>query len=225
VTVRPVVILYKRSGVASTIELPLDEAAIAVSEGGGGWEILPRPLRKNATNWVGGIDPIRFVVPVLYNLWPHGDLEPWCAQLEWFASRLGGQEHPAVLRVAGFLANPIDWVIEKIEWGDSHRNPHTGRRARVTANVHLLEFVSPDVVGLPTSGVETIAAWTRQVVVGLAARIIPPEGGAGIVIPEDLPTLAVRYMGDFSRWGEIAVVNGLDGPRSTYVGQVLRMPV
>lgn len=225
-TVKPEVILYKWFPPASSITLPLDEAPIEYEAVNGGWEIVNRPMRQNATDYVGGYDPHRLRIPVLYDTWPNGNLEPWAAKLEWFARKPTKKTEPSSLRIMGFLANDKKWVIESIDWGDSVRNPTTGKRARIFCTVTLLEFVKADiVVRSPAKKVAAKSkATTKTVKVGVQSRI--PSGlGVDIVVPEDLQTLAARYLGDNRRWPELAALNGLAGPRSTAVGMDLQVPL
>ena len=143
-----------------------------MTEGGGGWDVVPVRRSVGITEWAGrpnyamSLDllfdgwmqhPIRPSLPASFigRPWlPPGRpeyspgvglwLEGAIKNLEALSVPGRDMTTPPSLRIYGAIAHPdVRWVIQNLEWGDSIRDIVTGRRMRQQVTVSLIEYHQP----------------------------------------------------------------------------------
>ena len=127
-----------------------------VTGGVGGWEDLPRPRRRAATDYVG-TPAYTEVLPLLIDgtETSRGHDTPIEGRIRtlisWGVPRKGA-DRPAVLRISGPLRVPASkrWVIQDLEWGPQIRN-QAGRRVQQYVTVTLKEYVEPVILRGPAA--------------------------------------------------------------------------
>lgn len=125
-----------------------------VTGGAGGWEDVPRPRRRTATEWVG-TPPLAQVLPLLLDGTEVGpgidvSVESQCRRLLAWANPHKGDDPPA-LRLAGPVAHTgVRWVIGDIGWGPALRDV-AGRRIQQEVTLTLLEYVEAKVARGPAA--------------------------------------------------------------------------
>lgn len=206
----------------------LGEASPNITDGYGGWEIIPRPRRRGLVEWKGN-DPRGVEIGILFDEFKQNtSVEPDIIQLE----KMAGMYHPTEDREPPLVIfhsngvvphdyhdnNALQWVITEITWGDADRNEY-GNRIRQAATITLWQHDSDHIVNTsakkykkPTTKITKSRHKTHRVVKG-----------------ETLATIAAYELRDYKRWHEIAKKNPKHGKprRSTKdlkVGEVLKMP-
>lgn len=124
----------------------------ALSGGLGGWEVVDRPGRRGAAEWVK-VDPWRLAVPLLttgFDVRPgvNVSVEPKLLALMRLAWKVPGGSQPPIITAAGPIRVPrpdMRWVVEDIEWGEQVRRSD-GQRIQQAMTVKLLEHVSAEVL-------------------------------------------------------------------------------
>jgi hypothetical protein len=129
--------------------------------GGGRWELVERPRRRSATDWVG-TDPFRLVLPLMSDGFE--DTGPWAensveGDIEWllsWAQPTAETGIPPVFLVDGPLKVPAynpRWVIESIELADDAIRRADRARIRQAFTVTLLEHTAAQVMLGPAAAV------------------------------------------------------------------------
>lgn len=192
----------------------------SITAGFGGWEIMPRPRREGLTVWKGR-EPFQEDVPVLFDDYIHGgSVETAISALERMALPPAAGKEPPTVTVTGAAArrsvphSDLRWVIQELVMGAAIWAP-AGYRTRQAVTVKLLRYVAPD-----------------RVQGGTAASRARKNAGAGgpgpkafvVSTGDTLTGVAARELGDYTRWAEIADLNGLRDPDRLVVGQTLRLP-
>jgi|KBSMisStandDraft_5_1062788.scaffolds.fasta_scaffold108590_2 hypothetical protein len=164
-----------------------------ITDGVGGWEIIPRRRRKAMTSWTGR-NPIAMDLPLLFDgggqipVSVDGDINT----LRQMAVGDNFTEPPTVKLTGALPAPGVTWVINDLEWGSDvsyERDPltNTDMRTRQDVVVKLLQYVQEDQV-----------------------KVIPTAGVPGIWITEKgqtLRSIAKEVYGDASMWTLIRDAN------------------
>lgn len=120
--------------------------------GVGGWEVVARPRQRGAAEWTG-VDPWTLTLPLVttgLDVSPNrnASVEAKCRALVVMAMRARATMRPPVLEVTGPVRVPFPgmrWVITGLEWGAQVRD-HRQQRVQQHVTVHLLEYVTPQVL-------------------------------------------------------------------------------
>lgn len=220
-TVQPVVTL-RRLRPWHSITIPLADGTPVTTGGNGGWELVGRPKRTALTDWIGH-EPLRQVIPCVFDGHQTArSVEPDLMRLGVLYVRQPDRDRPSVVKIAGPLGSPLDWVIESIEWGDAIRRSADGQRTRQFFTLNMLQYVAADVVTRRATTAAGRAA-ERLPTSSNATRTVTVASRAGST-PESLLVVAARELGDATRWREIADLNGLTYPGQAKAGQALRIP-
>lgn len=180
-----------------------------LTDGYGGWEVIPRPRRRAYTRWMG-TNPFRLRLSLIIDKYQEQDsIEHICQTLERMATSPDAFTPPPLVDVDGAVPHPrTGWVIDNLEWGQSIRHPNTLNRLRQEVVVHLLQHVPVDVVqqnNPPPS----------------KYRIYTVKKG------DTLGKIASKLLGNWRRWKEIAKINKIRDPkkdRALKVGRKLKVP-
>lgn len=129
----------------------------ALSGGGAQWEIVPRPRRTSATEWVG-TDPHQMAMPLLLDgmdVVAGGGDRPVEADCDLLAAwqRPIQSTPPPIVVAAGPLPIPaygLRWVITSVEWGTAVRGAD-GRRIQQEVTVTLLEHTVANILFGPAA--------------------------------------------------------------------------
>lgn len=133
----------------------LGEGSPQVTGGVGGWEVVGRPLRRPLTVWRGTTDPLRMVLPLLFDGFAEAtsgrSVEAEIRTLERMGGLDSGDPEPPTILVEGSLPHDASrtqgrnrWVIEGLEWGDAIRRASDGHRVRQAVTATLLLFTEDD---------------------------------------------------------------------------------
>jgi hypothetical protein len=192
-----------------------------ITGGYGGWENQPRPHRQDLTVWKGRA-PFSMDLPLLFDDYiAGGSVETPISVLERMALPPASGKEPPVVAVTGAVAiarktvphSDLRWVIQELVWGDALWSTG-GYRTRAAVTVKLLHYVAPDRVQSGTAA-------------GRARLAVAGDGGPKAFTVghgDTLSSVAARELGDYTRWPEIADLNGLRDPDRLTVGQTLRLP-
>lgn len=177
----------------------LGKEAPTVTEGYGGWEVVPRPKSPPVTLWKGG-NAFRMRLPLLLDGWIAGkSVEQQRENLEQLGREAHGGNAPPVVNVhiPGGVprSSRVDWVIEDIDWQEELRRDSDGLRVRIWAMVTLLEYIDPDNI--------TILKRSRNT---KKYTIYVTKTG------DTLKKIATKKLKKASRWREIAKLNHLRDP-------------
>jgi nucleoid-associated protein YgaU len=179
-----------------------------ITDGYGGWTLISRPHRLALTEWVG-VNPFALAVSLLFDESVNRNVEDDIATLEQMALP-AGTSPPPVVTVAGVVPHrDKDWVIGNLAWDPAPIYGAAGR-VRHEVTVTLLEHVSADTI-------PSAAAAARGQVATATKPYTVKKG-------DTLVSIAARQLGDYTRWPEIATLNGLRDPNRLTVGQRLRLP-
>jgi LysM repeat protein len=202
-----------------------------------GWEREKRPKKKSLTNWTGS-DGLELEFPILFDHFISGDgitCEAEIRQLEKMAGNEQDEDEPPIIAFNSNGVIPhdehdaaqVDWVIAKLQWGDSDRNK-TGNRIRQAVTVTLWEYVEDTQLN------DDSAATKNRKKKGPKNKKGTKNRGARhkthhVQPGETLSTIARDELGDASRWREIAKKNPKHGrprrdPKSVTLGETLKMP-
>jgi hypothetical protein len=118
----------------------------------GGWEVIDRPRRRGAAEWVG-VRPWALALPLYtdgHDVRPgvNHSVEQKIADLIQLAYKVPGGFQPPILEVTGPVRVPrpgMRWVIEDIRWGEQERRSDQ-QRIYQTMTVLLLEHVTAEVL-------------------------------------------------------------------------------
>jgi hypothetical protein len=120
--------------------------------GVGGWEIVGRPRRRGAAEWVG-VPPFRLTLPLFtdgLDVRPgvNVSVEPKITALTRLALKVPGGFQPPLLELSGPLRLPFPgmrWVIEDITWGTAWRRSDQ-QRVQQAMTVMLIEHVTAEIL-------------------------------------------------------------------------------
>jgi hypothetical protein len=211
-----------------------------VEAGYGGWEDVARPRRPPLTT-VTSLPGLRLTLPVLLDAWSTGaSIEKAISDLELMGRPVASDGEPPQVKIAAAGgAVPYQgrtWVVDSLTFGDALMNER-GDRVRQQVTLSLLEYVA-DVYLTEQSAAarQRLKAAQAKTASGapkkrVNAKAKPSSGGAAlrattatVIAGETLTRLAVRELGDCTRWVEIAELNGLRDPRYVPAGLVVRLP-
>lgn len=185
------------------------QVAPSPTGGFGGWQTISRPHRKSLTEWQG-IDPLELTFSVIFDGGPDlSSVESDCLTLEQMAQPDGTTPPPTVTVTGAVPHSDLVWVIDALAFDPAPAYSKSGYRIRQEATVTLKEYVSADLV--------KSAAETARGKVTTAKSYIVKKG-------DTLLSIAAAQLGDFTRWTDIAALNGIRDPNRITVGQRLRLP-
>lgn len=202
-----------------TVRFKLNPTTMRFSGRGKRIEVISRPGRIDAAEWDGSaLRRVEFRLRL--DGWPARSVSGDILTLE----RMAGLSRPSApppqvqLDYGGLLATRF--VIESISRGPELRRDDL-QVVRIDMDIALLEWVTPTLVAAPA-----VREQQRQQTAAAASdRPATVTGQTHTVTSGDtLWALATRFLGDGSRWQEIADANGVRDPRSLAVGQTLRIP-
>jgi nucleoid-associated protein YgaU len=101
-----------------------------------------------------------------------------------------------------------DYVIENLAWGATERHHEKGYRSRQMVTVTILEYIDGGNVKETKTAPGHSIKYRRYTVKK----------------DDTLPKIAIRFLGDYRRWKEIARLNNLHDPRNPPAGRVIRIP-
>lgn len=120
--------------------------------GVGGWDVVERPRRRGAAEWVG-VPPYRLDLPLFTDgldvrRGVNVSVEPKLTALERLALKVPGGFQPPLIEVTGPVRVPrpgMRWVIQGFEWGAQVRRSD-GQRVQQAFTVLLLEHVTAEIL-------------------------------------------------------------------------------
>lgn len=120
-----------------------------VSGGVGGWEAVPRPLRRPLTVWRGTPDPLTLSLPILLDGFDEDKpVEKDVRTLEKMGGLDRGDPEPPELIVEGAVPHSEThrgrWVLNGLDWGDAIRRASDGQRVRQAVTLTLVLKVDDD---------------------------------------------------------------------------------
>ena len=197
--------------VVSVTALLLD-APPRVSGGYGGWEQIKRHKRTALTEWRGRSGLSMSFRIMLDRFAAKRSVEPDVRALERLARQPSDFEDPPLVRIAGSVPHTDRvWAIQDVALGRAHFGTR-GIRIRQVMTLTLWEHISGEVLTL--SPVKTIRARGTN----RKRRIYVTREG------DNLPRIAARKLGTWTRWPEIAAANNIRGTRRLKTGTRLVLP-
>jgi len=135
------------------VKLLMDAAAVSITGGHGGWEVIDRPKRTSITRWKGKT-PYTMDLPVVFNgISQYRNMEADIQTLIKMAEPVGHLKEPPTIRVIGSalpLAGTRWWVIADMSWDNQqatwYRFGHITGRTRQSVVIHLLEYVDEQII-------------------------------------------------------------------------------
>lgn len=187
------------------------QTAPAPTGGFGGWQTVARPHRKALTEW-DGIDPLELTFSLIFDGGvDRSSIEAQCLTLEEMSQPVDRQAPPPISVAGAVPHSELAWVISGLAWDPAPEYSKGGYRTRHEVTLTLLEHVAADKV-------QTAAAAARSQVAPSTSRVYTVRAG------DTLVSIAAAQLGDFTRWTQIAALNGLRDPNRLTVGQKLRLP-
>lgn len=216
VTFTPILV----SGAIRPVTVLLGPGSPVVS-GDGGWAILARPRKKGFTAWEG-FTPLQLSINLMFDgLGANKVQEPeFDALSNIMRTRVGTANQPSPVRLGGNVpGKTFSWIIQALE-ADSDsiiRRAGDGKILRVAAKVSMIEYVEGDVAvsTTPSPAKRVNTANPRTAASGRTHTVKRGDTLSGI---------AVKYLGSWKRYTEIATLNGIRDPNRVPVGTVLKIP-
>lgn len=207
-----------------------------LESGNAKWEVVDRPKRRGATQYVG-TDPYRVTVSLMFDFWSESGHGIWSdvatMNEQMFALENLRREkgfRPPIVHVKGAL--PVrgvnDWVIENLIWGDnviwerfSAGNIVKEYRLRQDVTVTLLEHIDVQLVTISSKNPGN----TRGGQNGTPKHKTHTVKMRGTK-PETLAQIAIDEYGDRKFWKKIAAAQKppIRDPNHLKRGQVLILP-
>jgi LysM repeat protein len=195
-------------------------SSAAVASSDGGWAVLSRPKKSGFTAWEG-YAPYQMTLSIMFDGLANdvSQESEYRALLRIMRQPVGKAEQPSPVRLSGPVPmTSTPWVIQSVEQeADSIIRREDGQIVRVAVAVNLLEYVEADVL------VTLIPSPAKKVNAKTAAA---PGAGKTYTVKrgDTLSKIAQSQLGSWSRFREIATLNGIRDPNRVSVGQVLRLP-
>lgn len=210
----------------------LGDATYTRSGTAGGWQVVDRPRRQATTEFLD-YGPYVLTLPLLLDgtspFNPYGDgwqsVEQAIATVEAWQIPVGVEPPKVVVGSPAVAHTDLTWIVQDIAWDTAIRDPDTGERVQQKLTMTLWEYAPPNI---QTSTVSTpgpaAAAQARQT--ANASPTTPVASGRTYTVKagDTLGAIAVRFYGAYSKYLEIATLNGIRDPNFITVGQVLRLP-
>lgn len=189
----------------------------------GGWVSLARPKRLGFTSWEG-FSPRSLTVDLLLDGVAEGRSQQsqYDALVRIMRRKVGPEEQPSPVRVLGpAIVGSLSalWVIQSVT-----QDPATvvrsssGTLLRAAVTVEFLEYVEADVVISQVSPSPAKRLNNAAADKPVSARTHTVKYG------DTLSSIAAKYLGSWSRYSEIAELNGIRDPNNVPVGTVLKLP-
>jgi hypothetical protein len=178
--------------------------------GFGGWTTVDRERRVALTKYQGR-SPWGMTIHLMFDGNADGiSQEHKIRVLTWMTLPPDGGNEPRAVLLYGALPFPSggEWLIngldygDEVIWADNLQNPH---RLRQDITITLLQSVKDDRTQFTTSSL-------------VVPKMVVSKVG------DTLKSIALRYLGDASRWREIADANGIRDPQSLLPNSHLRIP-
>lgn len=176
------------------------------------WEVVDRPNKVGVTVFRGRT-PVRVDLPVMFDAWKKGlSVEPRIQMLKDMANPPAAHAPPLKIKVdGGYPSRYLTWVVEGIDWGDAVLYNKIGTtlvRVRQDATVHLLQFVSAELVHIKKQAGRT------------PPRFTPYKVKKG----DTLSKIAASHYKDRDKWTVIGKANGIRDNKGVKVGQTIKIP-
>lgn len=217
----PYSVTFSADGIPDVTVL-LDETPANVPSGYGGWVIVPRQRRIGLTQW-NGKDPIRLVIPVLFDGVKRGlGQELGISHLSRMALPPIGGGEPPVITVSGVAVpspGPSQWVIENLAWGTQKVEWQTvsngvTTRIRQDCVVNLLEYRGDDRTAFKSPALGVVGGKSKT---GWPKKYVTVKG-------DTLQSVAAHFYKNAAKWKQIAKANSITDPRSVVKGTTLTIP-
>jgi hypothetical protein len=134
-----------------TVKVLLGATSANLTGGFGGWNVVTRPKRVSLTRY-DGKDPFRMDVPIQFDgTTTRQGQEAGITTLSRMAVAPSDLQQPPTIKVAGAVPRKdLTWVVESIDWDNSSviwdEQGGVPVRLRQAATVHLLQYVSDNVI-------------------------------------------------------------------------------
>lgn len=182
----------------------------------GGIQIVDRPRRKAITQWYDA-SPMSLELTLIldggFGPTP-ASVEPQCSTVFGWQYPPPGRMEPPVLSIQGPVdanARRLYWWVYKLQFDQDKviRDPVTGERTQQNLSLTLIEY-SPSTASVLTHQSPAQIAQTT-----LAAQGYSASRNTYVVRSGDtLAKVAARQLGDYTKWRQIADLNGIRDPRS-----------
>jgi hypothetical protein len=227
----PVNYVVIRSSTASVSAL-LDDTTATITDGYGGWQEVQRARRTAYVDWPGK-NTLKMTFGIVFDGFADdGDVSGAVKRLESMALPGGGTTKPPIVHIVGAVPHTeLDWVISKIDWGETLRNSR-GIMVRQKMTITFWQFVPEDIiVKSPAAKNKNKNKTAGQK--GQSERVFTrdtygyvPDPAANAVAAtlyvtqagDTLTSIAASQLGDWQRWTEIADLNNLADPFAEFAG-------
>jgi LysM domain len=192
----------------------MGEDPATVTAGYGGWVVASRPRRVGLSVWEGRT-PYSMTLPLRFDGWKLDDaVDTELAYLERMALPLEEYKTPPPVTVSPPAPHfGLPWVINGLTWGANIIRAD-GKRLRQDVTIDLMEYVIDDVLQFAGAA----AAARENAKQQSESKLYVVKTG------DTLISIAVKMLGNGSRWTEIADLNNIrDGQRLTQ-GDEIRLP-
>jgi hypothetical protein len=203
----------------------IDDPDLTRSTGSGGWSVVDRPRRKSATQWLD-YSPLTLTLTLMldgitaHNLGHGHSVEGDISRVMAWEKPQDGRIEPPVLSVSGPVPHRgKDWVVQSLDWGAAIRHATNGHRLQQALTLTLLEYAPTDITRLKRHPAKKARHRHAASSTGRSST-----KRHTVKSNETLQDIAASDLGDFSRWSEIASLNGIRDPRNLTVGQTLVLP-
>ena len=217
-----------------------DDAVYTQAGGSGGWQVVDRPKRTAATQWMDrAIWSLSFsgvISESISNLHttaidvsgnpnkPHNpanySIEPECLILENWLDRMQGSLEPPVFKVLGPVPGQHHyWVIYSMEFGSALRNPRHGFRYQQEIKLTLYEYQPPYASLFNLTNLSHVEQYKYNVAEGTQVTTMYQIGYG-----DTLRSIANQFNLGKKGVSAIQTLNGIRDPRSLIVGQTIMIP-
>lgn len=171
---------------ALKIRVWLGEGSPQVTGGVGGWDAVARPGRRPLSVWRGPTEPLRQVIPLLFDGWAHGkgpegsSMEADIRVLEKMGGLDRGDPKPPAIIIEGSLPHDESrapgnrWVVETLEWGEAIRRTSDGHRVRQACLATFMLYTESNLSAIkrakPRPKYRVVSAHTGDTYEKIAAR-------------------------------------------------------
>jgi hypothetical protein len=202
-----------RDGSAPPVEAWVNGPVLQTDSGHGGWVVVPREGQEGTVEYQG-IEPPRWVLPVLVDGWAGGVN----VQADWNAilnlARKRGSQPPPQVWFAGTVPPGLSgraWLIEKPDIGSEQLIDGSNRLLRGSLTLNLLA---------PTSTIDVASPIRQALAKGTHKGIRTIRARSG----DTLVSIAARELGDPERWREVSAVNNGLQPDNVKPGKPIHLP-
>ena len=196
----------------------------AGSGSSGGWQIVDRPRLVASLQWYDR-SPWSLVMDVaIASKTIYGNetssVEFYCDVLKGWSDKVYGTEQPPIFSVSGPVPGiDLQYAIYKTSFGKAIRDQSAGFRIYQEVNLTLYEYNAPLVAigGLPSPAQAAQAALNASNA-SQSYTLYTARSG------DTLVTIAARFLNNWTKWTELASLNGIRDPNSLVPGQIIKIP-